>query len=452
MIEQYSPRELQELEASVIRKVLTRLVPFLAVLYMFNLLDRGNITIAALTMKPDLGLDDRVYGWGVGIFFLGYFTFEVPSNLIMERVGARLWIARIMLSWGILSTCMMFVKTPAMLYTLRFLLGVAEAGFFPGIILYFTYWIPAASRAKVLARFLALTGVLGLLGGPIGGLIMTKQMNGYLGLQNWQWLFLIEGIPSILGTFFVLKFLPDSPGNAAWLTDTEKEFLHEKLAAENQNTQKLQHLSFRHLAEPRLLLMCLIFIVTATAGNAVGSIFPLLLKARSGGVWSDSFISTIGIIPALAGAIMMTLMATHSDRTGKRKLHVVLGYFVAGLGFLGILAAPTAAMCIFFMLINNMGERTAAGSYWALTTNLMGPRAAAAGIAFINSVGNLGGFFGPIIMGEILIRMSQNAANKNYAAGLVFAVSLMMIAVLLCLLLRGHPTHESQNSEENAPV
>lgn len=439
----FSYADAQDLEVSVLRKVLKRLVPFVAVLYMFNLLDRGNIAIAALTMKPDLGFNDRVYGLGYGIFFLGYFIFEVPSNLIMERVGARLWIARIMISWGIISTAMMFVKTPTMLYTLRFLLGVAEAGFFPGIILYFTYWIPAASRAKVLARFLALTGVLGLLGGPIGGLIMREEMNGYLGLRNWQWLFLLEGIPSILGTFFVLKFLPDSPKNAAWLTEDEKEFLSAKLATENENTQKLQHLSFRHLAEPRLLLMCLIFITTATAGQAVGSFFPQLLKARSGGAWSDAFISTVGTIPALAGAIIMTFTAIHSDRTGKRKLHVVGGYLIAGLGFLGIVAAPTAWFCILAMLINNVGERTAAGSYWALTTNLLGPRAAAAGIAFINSVGNLGGFIGPYMMGEILIR-----TGKNYTLGLSVAVVLMMLAVIQCVLLRGHPGQVKQEEAE----
>lgn len=440
----FSPDRAQELEKSVVRKVLTRLIPFLAVLYMFNLLDRGNITIAALTMKGDLGFNDRVYGWGVGIFFIGYFLFEVPSNLIMERVGARLWIARIMFTWGIVSTSMMFVKSPITLYTLRFLLGVAEAGFFPGIILYLTYWIPAAIRAKVLARFLAVTGILGLLGGPIGGVLLT--LDGIWGLQGWQWLFLVEGIPSILGTFFVLKYLPDGPRQAVWLSEDEKAYITATLDAENKNSTRLQHLTLRQgLSDPRLIRMCLIFIFAATAGNAVGSFFPQLLKIRSGGTWNDSFIATIGAFPALIGAMTMVIAAAHSDKSGKRKQHVIGGYAVAGLGFLACIAAPTASVLILAMTLNNMGERTAAGSYWTLTTNLLGPKAAAAGIALINSVGNLGGFFGPIFMGEILLQ-----TNKNYNLGLGMAVAFIGLAVIVACLIR--PTPEKIEDDEPLPA
>ena len=442
MTPDYSPDRAQELEKSVVRKVVTRLIPLIAILYMFNLLDRGNITIAAIPLQKELGFTDRVYGLGAGIFFLGYFLFEVPSNLIMERVGARLWIARIMLTWGIVSTSMMFVKTPLSLYTLRFLLGVAEAGFYPGIILYLTYWVPQAVRAKVLSRFLAVTGILGLLGGPIGGVLL--EMNGLWGLRGWQWLFLIEGVPSILGTFLVLWLLPDGPKQAKWLSEDEKAYITAKLESESQNQTRMQHLSIRQgLSDPRLLSLILIFFLTATAGNAIGSFFPKLLNLKSGGTWTAAYIAKIGILPALAGALAMMAAASHSDRTGKRKLHVATGYFVAGFAYLLFLAAPSPAVLILFMTINNMGERSAAGSYWTLTTNLLGPRAAAAGIALINSTGNLGGFFGPIIMAEILTR-----TNGNYSIGLGMAVVLIMIAVMIACTLKGHPDQTQASVED----
>jgi MFS transporter, ACS family, tartrate transporter len=439
----FSPDRAQELEKSVVSKVLRYLIPLLAVFYMFNLLDRGNIGIAALTMKDDLGFDDRVYGLGAGIFFIGYFLFEIPSNIIMEKVGARLWIARIMFTWGIVSTSMMFVNSPTALYVLRFLLGVAEAGFFPGIILYLTYWIPAAIRGKVLGRFLAVTGILGLLGGPIGGVLL--KLDGIWGLQGWQWLFLIEGLPSILGTFFVLKFLPDGPRQAKWLSEDEKAYITAKLDAENKNTTRLQHLSLKQgLSDSRLVKMCLIFLLAGTAGNAVGSFFPQILKAQSGGAWSDSFIATVTAFPALMGAIAMVIATMHSDKSGKRKAHVIGGYSVAALGFVALIVAPTAGFMILAMTLNNMGERSAAGSYWTLTTNLLGPRAAAAGIALINSVGNLGGFFGPYLMGEILFR-----TNKNYDLGIGMGVAFIGCAVIVACMLR--PTSEKVE-EDNTPL
>ncbi len=420
----------KEIEASVIRKVLTRLAPFLAILYTFNILDRNNLSIAALTMKDALHFSDFVYGLGAGMFFIGYFFFEVPSNLIMERVGARRWIARIMLSWGIISTSMMFVHTPTSFYAVRCLLGLAEAGFYPGIILYLTYWVPANARAQVISRFLALTAVIGLFGGPLGGALL--KLNGHLGLAGWQWLFLLEGLPSILLGFVVLKLLPDGPADATWLTQPEKDWITSRLEQENRDHQGVKHLSFRvAFSDPRIILMCLIFIITSTGGNAIGFFGPQLLKSRSHDVWSDSFVASIGIIPALVGAIAMMLAARHSDRTGRRRRHVALGYGVAALGFLLCVSAPNASWTVAGLALNTLGERIAAGSYWALTSNLMGARAAAGGIAFINSVGNLGGFFGPTLMGKL-----KQLSHGHYEIGLYTAAGLYLVAALLSFLLR----------------
>jgi MFS transporter, ACS family, tartrate transporter len=432
------------LERAVVGKILWRLIPFLAILYVFCLLDRGNVSIAALTMQKDLKFSDRVYGWGVGIFYIGYFLFEVPSNLIMERVGARLWIARIMVTWGLASAAMMFMKTPVSFYSLRFFLGLAEAGFFPGILLYFTYWVPVSVRAQVLARFLALTTILGLFGGPLSGALLKMDKLG--GLQGWQWLFLLEGLPSALLSIAVLRYLPDSPKHATWLTSAEKEWLTNQLEQDARTQPRVQHLSWsKALAEPRVIYLCLIFILAATAGNAIGSFGPQLLKARSGGLWSDSFISTIGIVPAIVGALAILLTARHSDRTGDRRLHVALGYSIAGLGFLLYVFMPTAAWLIVAFCIVALGERIGANSYWAVTTNLLGAGAAAGGLAFINSVGNLGGFFGPTLMGELKTR-----SGGAFAPGLYVATGLMLAAALLAYLTLKQPPAPKPVDEDQA--
>ena len=416
-------------EGAIVGKILVRLIPFLALLYVFCLLDRGNVGVAALTMKKDLQFGDTIYGLGAGIFFVGYFIFEVPSNLLMEKVGARRWIARIMLTWGLISAAMMFVRTPTSFYVLRFLLGLAEAGFYPGILLYLTYWVPARARARVLSRFLALSAVMGLVGGPLGGLLL--KLNGWHGLAGWQWLFLLEGLPSALMAFVVLRVLPNSPQNASWLTPNEKAWLVENQAREALSTTRMQHISIRSaLQEPRLLSLCAIMFVSSTAGNAVGFFAPQLIKARSGDLWTDSFVSTISVIPAIVGAAAMIIAAVHSDRTGNRRGHVIVGYFIGGLGYLLCVFMPSAEGILLALSLNALGERIAAGSYWAVTTNLMGARAAAGGIAFINSVGNLGGFFGPVMMGE-LKKHSLTLTGDGYGPGLYVAAALMFATSLV---------------------
>ena len=433
-----------KIERAVLGKIIGRLVPFLAFLYMFNILDRGNVGIAALQMKTDLRFSDGVYGLGAGIFFIGYFLFEVPSNLIMERVGARRWIARIMLSWGVISAGMMFVHTATTFYVLRFLLGLAEAGFFPGILLYLTYWVPEFARTRVIARFLSLTAILGLFGGPLGGQLL--RMNGVLGYRGWQWLFFLEGLPSILLAFVVVLILPSTPDEAKWLGDAEKAWIKETLAREALTGQRVTHLSFKAaFSDPRILHLCAIFFVAAVGGNMVGFYGPQLIKARSGGLWSDPFVAAIQIIPSIVGAVAMTIAAVHADRTGMHRRHVIVGYFIAALGFLGCVFAPGAWWIVFALSLNALGERSAAGSYWALTTNLMGARAAAGGIAFINSVGNLGGFFGPTMMGRLMDR-----AHGDYTTGLVVATGFMFLSALLSFLLRRPSAADTSTVSEAA--
>ncbi len=431
------PQHTIDIEKIYVKNVMERLGPFMAILYVFCLLDRSNVGNAALTLKPDLHFGDEVYGFGAGIFFIGYFLFEVPSNLFMERVGARWWISRIMISWGVISTCMMLVRTPISFYILRFLLGVAEAGFFPGVILYFTYWIPATSRARAISRFLALTAILGLFSGPLAGLLL--QLNGVGGLRGWQWLFLVEGIPSILLGILVWFILPDKPSHAKWLSIDEKAWITSRLESESKNTQTVQDLTLRSaFSELRILHMCLVFILSATAGNAIGFFGPQLIQSKSGGLWSASYISTILVVPGIVGAIAMVSASGHSDRSGNRRVHILLGYSIAAVGFLACVYAPSAWTTVAALSLNALGERIGAGSYWAMTTNLLGARAAAGGIAMINSVGNLGGFIGPWVMGYLKTR-----SHGGYSDGLYMAAGLMLLSAILGGMLRRHPVHTS---------
>ncbi|HLJ54157.1 MAG TPA: MFS transporter [Chthonomonadaceae bacterium] len=433
-----APPAPNEIERSVVRTLTWRLLPFLALLYMFNILDRNNVTLAGPSLQKDLNFSNTVYGFCGGLFFVGYFLLEVPSNLIMERVGARRWIARIMITWGAISASMMFIRTPFSFGALRILLGMAEAGFFPGIMLYLTYWVPRSARAQVIARFLAMTAFVGIAGNPLSGALL--RMNHVHHLAGWQWLFLLEGIPSILLGLLVWVVLPNSPETTSWLTSEQKQWIASSLERENTNVHLVHHKSvFATLRDRRVLHVCLIFLITSIGGNCAGFFAPKLIIFRSGMTWPDWLVANWLTVPAIFGVIAMVLAAGHSDRTGNRKMHVVAGYFLAGCCYLAFIIAPTPELIILAMAVNTLGERVAAGSYWAVTTNLLGSRSAAGGIAFINSVGNLGGFIGPWMMGILLDR-----SHGNFTPGLVTGFVFMMGGVVASLLLpRRAPEHSA---------
>jgi MFS transporter, ACS family, tartrate transporter len=417
-------------EKVVLGKVTRRLIPFLFLLYIFNYLDRVNVSIAALTMKPDLRFSDAVYGLGAGIFFLGYFLFEVPSNLILERVGARIWMARIMLTWGLISSGMMFVKSPVSFYTLRFLLGVAEAGFFPGMILYLSYWFPATVRARAVSRFMTAVPLASVLGGPLSGALL--KLNGVAGLKGWQWLFLAEGMPSVVLGLVTLLYLTDRPGQATWLLPAEREWLTERLRREQAHRDKHFHFTlWQAFAQPRILLLCAIYFTITFCGYGFNFWLPLILKSRSG--WSDMMISTVGMTPSLVGAIGMLIAGAHSDRTGERRCYLACAAGVAALGFVVSGWAHSPGLTLAAFSLAALGQLSMLGPFWALSTSTMSGVAAAGAIAFINSVGNLGGFVGPYLMG------SFKGSTGSFAAGLYTLAGALLLGGLLSLVVRHDP-------------
>jgi ACS family tartrate transporter-like MFS transporter len=421
------------MEKAVLAKVARRLIPFIALIYAFNILDRTNVGIAALQMKPDLGFSNTVYGLGAGMFFVGYFLLEVPSNLILDRVGARVWIARIMFTWGVISSAMLFVRTPFQFYTMRFLLGMAEAGFYPGMILYLTYWFPTAQRGRSVARFVAISAVVGVIGGPISGLLLG--LNGWLGLKGWQWLFLIEGVPSCLLGFAVLRYLTDRPEQARWLKPAERDWLVARLAAERQHRHRRHSLSFGEaLKHPALLHYAAIFFLYLCAGSGLGFFVPQILKAQT--AWTDQQVATAGALPGLAGAVAMLAAAALSDRTCERKRYFAAGASFAAIGIVLAALSPSPWFTLAALVWVSIGSGICQGPFWAMPTSMLTGAAAAGGIAFINSVGNLGQFAGPVLMGRL------KDVTGGYQVGLFALAGTMLAAGLVTLVARHDPAHE----------
>ncbi len=389
-------------ERQLYRKVTWRLIPFLFLCYILAYLDRVNVGFAKLQMQQDLGISDTVYGIGAGIFFIGYFLFEVPSNLLMQKIGAKIWIARIMIVWGILSSAMMLTNSTTTFYVLRFSLGVAEAGFFPGIILYLTYWFPRTHRAKMVAAFMTAIALSGVVGGPLSGWIMAT-MSDVAGLRAWQWLFLLEGIPSVLMGIVVLFYLDNNPQSAKWLSSEEKELLISRLHREEEIKKAAGE--FRHrfsdaFTSNKVWLLCLVYLGFIIGNYGIGFWLPQIIKETiTADVW---LIGLLTIIPWGVGAIAMVWNGHHSDKTGERRWHI------AGAGILGALAFAASAYQdispfwgLLTLTLAVSGVMSAISAFWTLPTSLLSGTAAAAGIAWINSVGNLGGYVGPFIVGHI---------------------------------------------------
>ena len=417
-------------EQAIFSKIRLRLIPFMFLLYVVAYLDRVNVGFAALQMGPDLGFGPQVYGRGAGIFFLGYTLFEVPSNLLMVTVGARLWIARIMIVWGLVSAGMMFVDSVLLFYVSRFLLGVAEAGFFPGMILYLTYWFPASERAKAVAQFMTGTAIANVIGGPLSGLLLA--MDGVMGLKGWQWLFLVEGIPAVLLGFFVLYYLTEGPAQAHWLTADERKWLIARMERDRAlHAGGHDSSSFKAaLTSPRVWYFGLLYFTIVVGFYGITFWLPQILKNLSG--LSNIKVGLISAIPYVIAAVVMVLVATSSDRSGERRWHVAIPSFLSAVGLLLSAATRDPILSLAALSLAAAGIWGSLGPFWSLPTAFLSGAAAAGGIALINSLGNLGGFLSPMLIGEI------RARTDSFALALfVLAAAPFLTGVLVLLGVRG---------------
>jgi len=413
------------IEQRVMRKITLRIVPFIMLLYFIAFLDRVNIGFAALTMNAELGFSPAVFGFGAGIFFLGYFLFEVPSNLILHKVGARIWIARVMITWGLVSGGMAFVQGTTSFYTLRFLLGVAEAGFFPGIILYLSYWFPAQKRAQVTAIFMAAAPISTALGSPISAALL--EMHGMMGFAGWQWMFVLEAVPAVILGVVVLFWLTDRPEKAKWLSEEERGWLISTLQREQAAKQgTAQHSVWKGLLDKRVLALSLVYFGTSAGLYTLGIWSPQIIKTL--GV-SSMTVGLLNAIPAVMAVAAMVLWARHSDKTGERSWHVIAACIVAAAGL--FMAGSTASIVgvILALTIVNCGISASKPPLWSMPTLFLSGSAAAAGIATINSLGNLGGFVGPFMIGLI------KQQTGSYTWGLWFVAGLLILSSLVVLWL-----------------
>ncbi len=417
------PPSTMTFEDATYRKVTWRLLPLLFLCYVLAYLDRVNVGFAKLQMQKDLGFSDTVYGIGAGVFFIGYFLFEVPSNLILERVGARIWIARIMILWGLLSSATMFVSGETSFYVLRFALGVAEAGFFPGIILYLTYWYTRTHRARMVAGFMTAITLSGVIGGPVSGFILSR-LSGASGLAGWQWLYLLEGLPSIVVGLLVLSLLDDGPSKAKWLSEEERQFLIRRVE-EEEELKTAEGVRPHRLVDAfrsgKLWLFAVIYFCVVMGLYGISFWLPSILEDT---MTSDPWhIGLLTAVPWAAAAVVMVLVGRHSDRTGERRWHTALPALIAGAAFAasaipGISALPSFAA----LAVATCGVMAAVSCFWSLPTAFLSGTAAAAGIAWINSLGNLAGYVSPFVVGTVRDRTgSMSAALLVLAASLVAA-------------------------------
>jgi ACS family tartrate transporter-like MFS transporter len=418
-----------EIEAAVVRRLTWRLVPFLFLLYIVAYLDRINVGFAALQMRQQLAFTDAVYGLGAGMFFAGYFFFQVPSNLALQRVGARRWIALLMMLWGVVSAAMVFVSGPRSFYLLRFLLGAAEAGFFPGVILYLKNWFPARARARTVARFMTAAPLSGVVGGPLSGALLGLHPGLHLtpGLAGWQWMFLIEGIPAVLLGAVVFAYLVDRPEEARWLPREERDWLVETLRRERAEVTGGAGV-FAALRSGRIWMLALVYFGLNTVSYGVSLWLPTLIRSLSG--VSNLMIGVLSAIPYVAAAAAMVAVGLHSDRSGERRWHTAAPAFAGALALTGAAYSTSVGPAILAISVAVLGVFSMMGPFWAMPTGLLSGTAAAAGIAFINSVGNLGGFVGPYVIG--LVRTSTG----QFKGGLLLVSAALAASGAVALMVR----------------
>ncbi len=407
-------------------KVTWRLIPFLFLCYVVAYLDRVNVGFAKLQMLSDLNWSETVYGLGAGVFFIGYFLFEVPSNIMLSKTGARIWITRIMVTWGLISSAMMFVTTPTSFYIMRFFLGVAEAGFFPGIILYLTYWYPASRRAGIVALFMTAVALAGVVGGPLSGWIM-KAFAGVGGLAGWQWLFVLEGLPSVFVGIWVFFYLDDSIREAKWLTEEEKILLENGI--KDDVKEKHTFSIGQVFASGKVWFLALVYFTLVMGLYGVSFWLPQLIKNT--GVKDILDIGLLTAIPYGVAAIVMVLAGRSSDKTGERRWHIAGAAFVGGLGLIAsAIYGDNTTMAMVALTFATAGILASLPMFWSLPTAFLTGTAAAAGIAIINSVGNLAGFVSPFMVGAIK-DLTQSTAMGLY----VIAASLFIGGLLVLIFI-----------------
>jgi D-galactonate transporter len=432
---------MEAIEKQTTSKVMKRIVPFLCFCYFIAYLDRVNVGFAALQMNKALGLDAGMFGFGAGLFFIAYFLLEVPSNVALEKFGARKWIARIMITWGLISAAFAFIphishatglSVDYTFYLLRFLLGMAEAGFFPGVIFYITLWFPSAYRARIVGLFMLAIPFSSIIGAPLSGALLGVTGAG---LDGWQWLFIIEGVPACIVALVVLAYLTDRPSEAAWLRPEERDWLETRLAAERQvKVISEGHFSFfRSIADPRILTLAFVYFCLNAGSYGVSYFLPTIVKGFG---LSNFMTGVVSAVPFVFGAFGMVLLSRHSDKTMERRGHVAvaLGMAAVGIGLAGFVDNPVLKMAL--LCFAQIGVSSVPPMFWPIPSSFLTGASAAAGIAAINSLGNLSGFGGPFLMGWL------KDTTGSFTAGLVCLAFAAAIGAVAVLLLRVNPALE----------
>jgi ACS family tartrate transporter-like MFS transporter len=410
-----------------VRKVMARIIPFIFILYIIAFLDRVNLGYAALDMNKALGLTAEVFGLVSGIFFIGYFLFEIPSNILMHRIGARVWIARIMVSWGLVVIATAWAQSATQLYILRFLLGVAEAGFFPGIILYITYWFRAKEQARAVALFMTALAASNILGAPVSTWIMDNIQ--WFGMPGWRWMFILEGVPAVLFGIFTYYYLTDRPDDADWLTAEEKQWLKAELAREHEaKIARKRYTTAEVLKNPRVWHLSLIYFTLVVGLYGIGFWMPTIIKSFAQ-LLSNTQVGLVTMIPYIFGGAAMIWWAKRSDRTGERRVHAALPPVIGAVGLFVCAFTSDPFVSIAMMAVATAGIYSFFGPFWALPALFLSEEAAAVGIALINSIGNLGGFVGPYALGFL------KEATGKVEAGLFFLSAFLVVCSLLVLAI-----------------
>jgi D-galactonate transporter len=419
---------MEPLEQRTIAKVRRRLVPFLILCYFVAYLDRVNVGFAALTMNKDLGLSATAFGFAAGVFFLAYFLFEVPSNLFLARVGARKWIARIMFTWGVVSGATAFIGGETGFFVVRVLLGIAEAGFFPGIIFYLTLWFPAVYRARIIGSFMAAIPLSTVIGAPISGLLLG--LDGYMGLKGWQWMFILEALPALIMSVAVFYYLTDRPADATWLEPDERTWLEARLEDEHTKRVAVRHYSVTQaLLNPKVLALSAVYFGAVATNYGLSFFLPQIVKSFGGSNLRTGFVTTL---PYAVGLIAMVWWGHHSDRTGERRYHLAFSLLVASAGIAVSTILPDPVMKMTALSVAGFGIFSGLPLFWTLPTAFLSGRASAGAIALINSIGNLAGFAAPFAVGWI------KDATGSYTGGLLLLSAAGLTAATIVISLHHH--------------